>query len=82
MNQSMKNLEKMNKDLPVFIFSGKQDPVGEMGKGIVQTAQKMKKAGMGDVTYKLYEGARHEVLNEPNREAVYRDVVQWVNLKI
>ena len=39
------------------------------------------KAGMKDVTMKLYHGGRHEMLNETNRTEVYEDVLSWLNSK-
>lgn len=74
----MKNARKMRKDLPVLIISGIQDPVGDYGAGVRKVYRLFKKAGLRDVTMTLYDGARHEVLNETNREEVYNDVLQWM----
>jgi len=38
--------------------------------------------GMADLTLKLYHGARHEIINELNRDAVYADVLFWIKSKI
>jgi len=73
------NLEKISKDLPIYIFSGANDPVGNNGKGIIEVAELYKKTGIKDVSYKLYEGARHETLNETNREEVFNDIAEWIN---
>lgn len=64
-------------DLPVFLVSGACDPVGDLGKGVKRVRRKLKEAGVQDVTMKLYEGGRHEILNEINRETVYGDIVKW-----
>ncbi len=79
MNQWPGNLEDMPKDLPIFLFSGARDPVGNMGRGVRKTAKVFQKLGMEDVTCKLYHGGRHEMLNEPNRQVVFNDVLSWLN---
>lgn len=70
------------KDIPIYIFSGDKDPVGEMGKGVKKVAKKYKKAGVNDLTFKLYEGGRHEMLNEVNKKEVEQDVINWLNEKV
>ena len=66
------------KDLPVFIFSGSMDPVGNYGIGAMQVFQAYKDAGCTDVKVKIYDGGRHEMLNEINRDEVYADVKNWL----
>jgi alpha-beta hydrolase superfamily lysophospholipase len=70
------------KKLPILIFSGDKDPVGEMGKGVKKVAKQYEKAGIHDLTFKLYKGGRHEMLNEVNKEEVEQDVINWLNEKI
>ena len=70
------------KSLPIFIFSGDKDPVGEMGKGVKKVAKKYKKAGIKDLTLKLYKGGRHEMLNEVNKNEVEQDLLKWLNKRI
>ncbi len=70
------------KKLPIFIFSGDKDPVGEMGKGIKRVVKQYEKAGINDLTFKLYKGGRHEMLNEVNKEEVEQDVLNWLNEKV
>ena len=53
------------------------DPVGDYGKGVRKVYQMLRKAGVKDVEMKLYHGARHEILNETNRQQVYADVLAW-----
>jgi len=72
-------LAKIPKNLPVYFFAGEKDPVGDSGKGVRQVYNLYKKAGIEDVSIKLYTDARHEMLNETNREEVYRDVIGWLN---
>ena len=39
-------------------------------------------AGMLDLTYKLYENDRHEILNETDKQVVYEDLLAWMNVRI
>ncbi|MFD0679587.1 MULTISPECIES: alpha/beta hydrolase [unclassified Paenibacillus] len=77
----LQHMERIPKHLPVLILSGDRDPVGGMGKGIMQLVSMYNKLGMEEVSYKLYPGGRHEMLNETNREEVMQDVVLWLNDK-
>ena len=76
-----KNIARMKKDLPILFVSGDCDPVGEQGRGVIRAYKGFLKAGMKDVTMKLYHGGRHEMLNETNRAEVYEDVLSWLNSK-
>ncbi|MCF6241218.1 MAG: lysophospholipase [Bacteroidales bacterium] len=78
-NQAIK---KMRKDLPVLLISGDKDPVSENGKGVKEVYEKMNKAGLNDVEMKLYPDARHEILNEINKDEVYNDVLNWITQRI
>ena len=73
---------KTKKDLPIYIFSGSMDPVGGYGIGVMQVFDLYKKAGCTDVTVKIYDGGRHEMLNELNRREVYDDVLNWLVSKV
>ena len=76
------SLNAMKKDLPVFFIAGGDDPVGSYGKGVRRAADAFKKAGMTDVSVRLYPLGRHEILNEINKEEVYEDVTRWIASKI
>lgn len=71
------NFQKIPKDLPVFFVAGKDDPVGNFGKGVVQVYKKYKKE-FTDVSLKLYEKDRHEILNEIDRKKVFQDLYAWM----
>ncbi|WP_439131881.1 alpha/beta hydrolase [Polaribacter sp.] len=74
--------ENTPKEIPIYLFSGGKDPVGEMGKGVKKVAKNYKKAGVQNVTLKLYKGGRHEMLNEVNRKEVLQDLLNWLNNQI
>ena len=66
-------------DLPVLFIAGMLDPVGSNGKGVEKAAEQYRHAGIKTVDLKLYEGMRHEILNEPGRAEVYADVADWID---
>lgn len=72
------NMDKIPKNLPLYFFSGTEDPLGEYGEGVKRTVNLYKKAGIKDITLKLYEGDRHECLSEDNREQVLEDMFKWI----
>jgi alpha-beta hydrolase superfamily lysophospholipase len=71
-------LAGIRSDLPVLIASGDADPLAGGGALIQLLGQRYRDAGLVDVTVKLYPGARHEILNETNREEVTADIVAWL----
>lgn len=73
-----RNLKRMKKDLPVYFMSGDADPVGENGKGVLRAYRSFLNAGMKDVAVKLYHEGRHEMLNELNKDEVYKDILNWI----
>jgi alpha-beta hydrolase superfamily lysophospholipase len=75
------NVIKVKKDLPILFVSGNCDPVGDNGEGVKKSYEMMKMVGSLDVTMKLYENDRHEVLNELNRDEVYEYIRAWLDEK-
>ncbi|MBI9086936.1 MAG: lysophospholipase [Desulfobacterales bacterium] len=67
------------KSLPIFLFSGALDPVGDNTKGVQQVCDGYKAAGIEEVSVKFYDGGHHEMLNETNRDEVFGDVIRWVS---
>jgi alpha-beta hydrolase superfamily lysophospholipase len=73
------NAKKLRKDLPLYLFSGDKDPVSKNGKQVNDVFEMYKNTGMKNVKMKLYPEARHETLNEINKEEVYNDVLGYLN---
>ncbi len=71
-------LAGIRRDLPILIASGDADPLAGGGALLQLLAQRYREAGIADVTLKLYAAARHEILNETNRDAVTADIVAWL----
>lgn len=68
----------VRRNMPVMMIQGDADPVGDYGKGTAIVRDWLLDAGVRHVEYKLYPGARHEVLNEINRQEVYEDVLAFL----
>ena len=75
--QRKESVYMIPKGLPVLFVSGADDPVGEFGKGVRKIYEKYCAAGIRDVTLRLYTGDRHEILNETDRDQVYKDLLGW-----
>lgn len=74
--------QSFNKELPVLLIAGEDDPVGAYGKGVTKVYENLKNTSHGDVTLKLYPTDRHEILNETDREDVMNYLVEWFDSKI
>lgn len=72
------NIARTPKNLPLLLTSGAQDPVGGFGKGVIHVYDMYKAAGIDDVSIKLYDNDRHEILNEADRQQVYADILAWL----
>jgi alpha-beta hydrolase superfamily lysophospholipase len=76
------HVNKIRKDLPIFVFSGEDDPVGGHGKGVRRLLSMYEALGLQNVSSKLYPGGRHEMLNEVNRDEVMDDIAAWLNEQV
>lgn len=76
------NFDKIPLDLPIYILSGLEDPVGDFGQGAIKLKERYKKQGVKDLEIKLYEGSRHELLNEINRDEVIIDITNWLERRL
>lgn len=71
----------MRKSLPILITSGSIDPVGGK-KACEKLNAQYKRCGINDVTLKLWENDRHEILNELDKSDVYKYIYNWLKSKI
>jgi alpha-beta hydrolase superfamily lysophospholipase len=69
----------IRKDLPVYIGVGENDPVNGQLALSQALVDRLQGAGLTDVTYRVYAGARHEILNETNRDEVVRELLAWLD---
>lgn len=75
------NIVKVKSNLPILFLSGKCDLVGNYGKGVIKSAEIMRSMGSIDVTLKLIDNDRHELLNEIDRKDIYIYILNWIEQK-
>lgn len=75
-------LEKISRELPIYIQGGDKDPVSNMGQGLYCLKQQYDALGVRRVKLDVYPGARHEIFNETNRDEVYRNTLSFINSSI
>ena len=73
------NLQRIVFDLPVYLFSGSEDPVGQELVGVQALIERYREAGIHDVAHDFYPGGRHEMLNEINRAEVRARLLGWIS---
>lgn len=71
-------IKNINKELPILILGGSNDPVSSNGKGLKKLYEQYKKLNIKNVSLKIYDGARHEIYNEINKEEVYNDTLEFI----
>lgn len=76
---SQRQLRSLPKNLPIYLFSGALDPVGNAGSAVKALKDKLLKLNIEQVDMQLYPNGRHEMLNEVNRKTVYNDLLDWLN---
>ena len=75
-------LKKMNKQLPILMISGKNDPFGEYGRGVKSLARKFTKAGIKHITVQLYANRRHEILFEVDQQMIWNHMFDWIQKQV
>lgn len=73
-----KHMALIPKSLPVLIIAGTDDPVGSYAKTVRGLYKRYQKNGMTSVTLKLFDGGRHELFNETNRNEVEHTLLAWL----
>lgn len=69
---------KLPQDLPIFIISGANDPIGSKGRGVLAVADNLVDAGI-EPEVVLYPGLRHEILNEEDNDRIYNDILKFIH---
>jgi alpha-beta hydrolase superfamily lysophospholipase len=73
-----KELARIRKDLPIYLFAGDADPLNHKLEWLKPVAARYRAAAIANVSERYYPNARHEVLNETNRQEVLRDLLAWL----
>ena len=71
-------LRRISRDLPIYLFSGTDDPVGLGLAGVDILLERYRKAGLRKIAHDFYVGGRHEMLNEINRGQVRAYMLDWL----
>ncbi|MDO4554672.1 MAG: alpha/beta fold hydrolase [Lachnospiraceae bacterium] len=69
---------RVPKNLPYLLMGGTEDPVGQYGRGVKEVYKKMVKSGCSNVTMQLYEGDRHVLIYEDDKEEVMENILMWL----
>ncbi|MFD9907520.1 alpha/beta fold hydrolase [Streptomyces sp. NPDC059063] len=77
-----RNLARTPAGLPVHVVVGTQDPCNQGMTLVYELLEDLRYAGVRGLTWKGYEGARHEILNETNREEVHDDLTEWLGAHV
>jgi len=72
-------LRKIRGDLPIYLLSGSEDPVGQQLRGLYTLIGRYRDAGLRDIAFDFYQGGRHEMLNETNRPDVQTRLLGWIS---
>src|SRR5467141_3277017 len=72
-------IRKVREDLPVYIFSGSDDPVGQRLEGVRVLIDRYRSAGLASIAHDFYAGGRHEMLHEINRRDVMTNLLVWMS---
>jgi alpha-beta hydrolase superfamily lysophospholipase len=76
---SPENIQRMPRDLPIYILSGEHDGVHNKLAGIRKLQKVLEDSGFSQLTVRIYPDARHEVFNETNRDEITRDLIAWLD---
>ena len=72
-------IRKVQEDLPIYIFSGSDDPIGQKLAGVRVLIDRYRSAGITSIAHDFYQGGRHEMLHETNRRDVITNLLVWLS---
>jgi alpha-beta hydrolase superfamily lysophospholipase len=72
-------IRKVREELPIYIFSGSDDPVGQKLAGVRVLIDRYRSAGITSIAHDFYPGGRHEMLHELNRRDVITNLLVWLS---
>ena len=75
----LQEIRKVPGDLPLHIFAGSDDPVGQRLEGVRVLIDRYHSAGLASITHDFYSGGRHEMLHEINRREVITNLLVWIS---
>ena len=81
-NYDERRLATLDLSVPILLASGDADPIGGYGKAVIALYDDYQARGYEDLTLYLYDGARHELFNETNKDEVTQDIYNWMMERI
>ena len=72
-------LGSIRRALPIYLFSGSEDPVGQQLEGLRILMSRYRSAGLSNISHHFYAGGRHEMLNEINSKEVHANLLLWIS---
>lgn len=72
-------IRRIRENLPIYIVSGSDDPVGEKLEGVRVLIDRYHSAGIASIAHDFYTGGRHEMLHELNRREVITNLLVWLS---
>lgn len=78
-NGRAENLKRIPAETRLFLTCGSMDPTADYGNALSRLEKQYRDAGLSQIETKQYEGMRHEIHNEPARQEVFRDLIQWMD---
>jgi len=74
-----RRLRSIRRALPIYLFSGSEDPVGQQLEGLRILVGRYRRAGLSNISHHFYPGGRHEMLNEINAVEVRMNLLLWIS---
>src|SRR5262249_53920370 len=72
-------LRKVRQNLPIYLLSGSDDPVGQRTEGVRALMARYRSAGIVPIAHEFYPGGRHEMFHELNRHEVFANLLVWIS---
>jgi alpha-beta hydrolase superfamily lysophospholipase len=72
-------IRRIRKDLPIYLFSGSEGPVGQRLEGVRVLRDRYRSAGITSIAHDFYPGGRHEMVHELNRREVFTNLLVWIS---
>jgi alpha-beta hydrolase superfamily lysophospholipase len=74
-----RELRNVRGELPIYVFSGAEDPVGQRLAGVRELIERYRSVGVELIAHDFYPGGRHEMLHESNRRDVFKNLLRWIS---
>lgn len=80
--QNKKRINESASSTPIYFISGDYDAFGDYGVAAKKLHNLYKNYGYSNVAYTVVNNCRHEVINEINRQEIYKILGDWITRNI